>query len=51
MGGCRKQDPLSADTSRPLINAIQQAVDTAGMVRREEHVAQNAAPAFKEGQA
>lgn len=30
---------------------IQEAVDVAGLLRREEHVAQNAAHAFKEGQA
>jgi hypothetical protein len=30
---------------------IQEAVDIAGLLRREEHVAQNAAQTFKEGQA
>jgi hypothetical protein len=33
------------------VMTIQEAVDIAGMLRREEHVAQNAAQACKEGQA
>lgn len=40
----------SGSSGRDLMT-IQQAVDTASLLRREEHVAQNAAQAFKEGQA
>jgi len=40
----------SGSSGRGLMT-IQQAVDTASLLRREEHIAQNAAQAFKEGQA
>lgn len=40
----------SGSSGRDLMT-IQQAVDIASLLRREDHIAQNAAQAFKEGQA
>jgi hypothetical protein len=41
----------STGISGGVLMTIQEAVDIAGLLRREEHVAQNAAQACKEGQA
>ena len=41
---------FSGGTGRDLMT-VQEAVDTASLLRREEHIAQNAAQAFKQDQA